>query len=191
VVATAHHQYWYEQATPPPFRQGDIVRDVTAAWLPADFSPERNPVVDTSIADWIVLEASCDLDQGRCAQVLLARVIEANAVNLKTNDAKSLNERLELIRRGGYVTRFMLAEHPHSKLPLSFVEFNTRVMLPHEYLKRVSAASGVLRLKSPFREQLGNWVGSCFSRVGPENETLIPAFTKLHDAHRLKALDDQ
>jgi hypothetical protein len=190
VESSTHHRHWYESTGSGPFRQGDIFRGATIAWLPDTFTPHSENELNLVTANWIALEASCDLDQRRCTQVLLAAVLDADLKNLKVGDEKAFQQRLEVMRRGGYVTRFLLSAEPDNKFPLSFVEFNTRALVPLSYLDKVVLGTPVLRLKSPIREQFGNWVGGCFSRVGPENEALIPPFVKsLHDAQRLKAED--
>lgn len=105
------------------------------------------------------------------------------------NDRKKA---LEVLRKGYWPSRFLLsacgAVNPVFELAL--VDYRNRALLPHAYLVR-NAQGPRLRLKSPFREQFGQWVGSCISRVGPENATLIPQFTeKLYPAHILNAVQD-
>lgn len=200
----AYYDHWYEVVDRPPFRQGDIVRNVVVFWLREDLSAPNPDAVSTQGAqidakwlrgDWILLDASCDLDQRVCPQVLVAPVEMATHQTLKAPDEKQFKQRLEVMRRGGYPTRFLLSDHPKLSPPLapSFVDFRHHLVLPIEYLER-NAGGAILRLKSPMRELFGNWVGACISRVGPETEASIPAFTPaLHDAQRLQAaaLEDE
>lgn len=178
-----HSSHWYERADGPKLRQGDIVRD-HSVWCVADEVPDDPEAPSTAHirGTWIVLDASCDVDQAKVKHVLVARVVEASKEMLGANNEKTLTERLECIRQGLYTTRFLLAEIP-GEFPLSFVEFRQHYVVP---LAHLVCVNNRIRLRSPFREQFGNWVGSCFSRVGPEDNTLIPRFKQLHDAHRLR-----
>jgi hypothetical protein len=64
-------------------------------------------------------------------------------------------------------------------------------MLPAAYLLR-HCHDGRLRLRHPFRESFGNWVGASISRVGPEDETLIPdTGVVIFAAHILKATESE
>lgn len=196
--ANPYWRHWYEVVQQPPFRQGDILRGIVALWLSDALQvPEQNVASTDPIqvsakwnkGDWIILDGSCDLDQRVCPQVLLARVEMATQQSLKAPDDKQFKQRLEVTRRGGYPTKFLLSDHPELTPPfaLSFVDFRNHVLMPLKYLEK-HAGGTILRLRAPIREQFGNWVGACVSRVGPEDVTLIPAFTSaLHDAHRLQA----
>lgn len=183
-------EHWYEMAS-PPFRQGDIFQELTVGWLPSNFSEQEEIEVELASGTWIVLEASCELDQGRCSHVLMARVFDANASHLKASKEKELNQRLEVLRRGDYPTKFLLSDFDKASFPLSFVEFSQRTFVPLPHLTNFTEQKEVIRMKSPFREKFGNWIGACFSRVGPEDHTLILPFVKgLHDEQRLKASDE-
>lgn len=187
--------YWYETVAQPPFRQGDILRSVVAFWLDSDVPIPSAAALGGAVAtnyrrgDWILLDASCDLDQRVVPQALLAPVEPATHQTLKAPDDKQFKQRLEVMRKGGYVTRFLLSDHPELTPPfqLSFVDIRHHVVMPLESLE-AQVVSPIIRLRSPIREQFGNWVGACFSRVGPENVALIPPFTaSLHDEQRLRA----
>jgi hypothetical protein len=186
--------HWYDAIRGPTLRQGDIFRQIAVYWLPEQLpgpGNESSAKLLFKTGDWIVLDASCDLEQKKCSNVLLAPVYEATRENLKCGTDKEWRERLEVVRRGLYQTRFLLAEWPRAQptLPYSFVDSTWHVLMPLTHLEAVEGQR--IRLRSPLREQFGNWVGTCFSRVGPENETQIPSFTKsLHDAHRLRATPD-
>ena len=185
-----HH--WYDRVSGGKLRQGDLFCDQTIYWLPEDLQLQtdghdgaQTAALHASRGCWIVLNPSCDLDQQRCSQVVVAQVLVASRENLRVKTDKELAQRLECLRRGHYPARFLLAAYDAS-LPLSFVDFVSSRTIPRRWLETVTETH--FRLKAPFREQFGNWVGSCFSRVGPEDHLLIPPFVdKLHDAHRLNA----
>ncbi len=146
-------------------------------------------------SDVIILDASCDVDhsdqrQPACEAVLMAAVTPANPETLRAT-GKEYDQRLETLRQGLLPSKFLLPEVDDETLPfpLSFVEYRERFLLPHSYLL---ANLGVRprHLKSPHRERFGNWVGQCVSRVGPEDQALIPRFTsQMHPAQVLRAID--
>ncbi len=98
---SSYWEHWYEVAEGTNLRQGDIFRSLVVYWLPDDLQTPGLPTEDALIpiaakwlqGDWIVLDASCDLDQKLCPQVLLAPVRPATAETLKTGtDDKQLTE---------------------------------------------------------------------------------------------------
>lgn len=183
-----HEEHWYEVVRGPALRQGDIFRDLTAYTLPPDVPNVPDDLAEATVnvpagwtrSTWIVLDASCDIavnppkTRPTCSNVLLARVIPVDdaVANLPAGERPTT---LEVIRRGYWPSRFLLSGFGAiaPAFPLSIVEWPHRVFMPHAYLVRNGDVDR-LRLKPPFREAFGQWVGSCVSRVGPENETLIP-----------------
>jgi hypothetical protein len=195
---------WYDLAAADTLRQGDILRSLRVFWFPQDlaYCESQQPTSaqlsrvtadaeTTKSDDWIILTASCDLEQGRVDQVLLARVIPATEETLGAPNEKEFLSRCEVIRRGLDPSKFLLApsEQVVPRFSLAVVLFRQQVLLPIKYV--LAQCSGArLRLRHPFREQLGNWAAACFSRVGPEDPTLIPRFRKdIHPAHILAAAD--
>lgn len=193
--------HWYDLADFENLRQGDILRELTVLWFPQGLTVDEEKVtakeeIDAKPSyrrdDWVVLTASCDMENNSNAQVLLARVFEPNLTNLKVQNEEEVKLTLEVIRRGQYPTRFLLPEFEKDnfRFPRSVVDFHVHVLMPIQYLIRV-AVSPRLRMKSPFREQFGNWVGACFSRVGPETVTQIPRIMpRVWPKQVLRATDD-
>lgn len=190
--------HWYELAGFADLRQGDILRGLTTLWFPKDLIVDEEAVAEGNDletrpaykkGDWIVFTASCDMENNSDCQVLLGRLIEANQANLKAQTEAQFSERLEVIRRGQYPTRFLLPEFSAAgfAFPRSVVDFHFHVLMPIQYLLRV-AASPRLRMQSPLRELFGNWVGACFSRVGVETKMQIPRVVeRLYDKQVLRA----
>lgn len=190
---------WYSEVDNATLRQGDIFRAVPAIQFPQDLVIDGvniNTPAEVLTEDWIVLDASCDVEhrEGRpavCQQVLLAAVREASreALRVKPDAEKEYKTRLEVLRRGLMAGKFMLPPHEgvQPPLPLSFVQYNARVLLPHAYL--VARCNGPrIRLRSPHRENFGAWVASCIGRVGVEDDAQIPSFTPaLHGGQALAA----
>lgn len=186
--------HWYEVVDEPPpereLRQGDILRDVTPAWLPDDLEidEEEDPDLETKVhfgapETRIVLTASCDLDARSFPHLLLAPIRTADKENVGPDlSDKYLERRLEALRRNLLPRQFMLSEFPDMDFPRSFVMWQDLVYLPRAYVLR--AVEGPrLRLRHPFRERFGAWVGQRMSDVGPENEAQIPKYPKNPQTH--------
>jgi hypothetical protein len=200
-VPDPHETHWYEQPDGADLRQGDIFLDLLVyraldPEVQAREGGEAALPVEELRGNWIILDASCDVEhaadrRAACQHVLLAQVVAANEVSLSAAGPQ-LNQRLEVIRRGMYGGRFLLSACSLFGIdfPMSYVEYRQHVLAPHFYLIRNIGARR-LRMRSPWREALGNWVGGCFSRVGPEDETNVPPFVRaLHDAQRLRAIEE-
>lgn len=199
-------KFWYEVITDDSIRQGDIVQNLVAIWLPDDLTA---PEVDTEAkalgttdllferSDWIVLSASCDVQPGRPARsqaVLLGRVLSCTSENLNNaRTEKDVRERIEILRRGFDPMRYLLAQHNEPPdFPLSFVVFRLQLTMPLAYIRRHFTGLR-LRLRSPHRERFGNWAGECLSRVGVEDSEQI-RFAKdigLYPAQILRAHPDE
>lgn len=208
-----HTAHWYEIAEGPRLRQGDILRALPLLYFDDELLRIAGGIADAAArgsaeglevpvkciaGDWILLDASCDIDQadGRTAglsQVLIARVVPAEPQFLQANGEKETRERREALRQGLAPSKFLLAECSaiDPAFPLSYVEYRQRFTVPHAYATAAAQRSGRrLRLKHPWREKFGNWVGSAISRVGPEDEALIPPFVqRLHQAQQLRAVE--
>jgi hypothetical protein len=190
-VTLGHREFWnewYEVVTDDKIRQGDIYRGLTVYWLPADlpvFDEEPPPTAlqdypaKSWTGDWIVMSASCDLERGpeQYPHVLVGRILPATGEFLGVDNEKELKRRLEVVRTGRDHAKFLVAEHPDARPPFerSIVQYKVHLTLPHQYL-RSARVHPRLRLKPPFREKFGNWVGANISRVGIAAEDEIPAY---------------
>ena len=207
----AHDEHWYDIVTADNLRQGDIIRALAIPYFDDEIvgmagdidaaskeGADAAPVpVQCARADWIVLDASCDVDHGDArrpavSHVLLVRVVSADLAGLSAKTEKELKERCEALRQGLVYSKFLLAACPRLEpnFPLSLVEYRQRSLLPHGYVLAGATRSGPrLRLRSPIRERFGNWAGAAISRVGPEEvATIDPFVPTLHDAQKLRAV---
>jgi hypothetical protein len=192
--AADHSAFWYDVVDDATLRQGDIFRGLTCCWPTPDISFEAAAAsskpkaeLDFKSADFAIMSASCDVDDGKVPYVLLGLVLEASPETLRIHQ-NELAKRLEVLRQGLVPSQFLLSasEGISPRFPLSIVQFRLQALMPRDYLKR-SCGSLRLRMRHPFREKFGNWVGDCFSRVGPENNTQIPQQTKIFADHVLRA----
>ena len=194
------HDFWYEIPNGPALRQGDILRQLVVIWLPQDLpvlepiGPEIPVRPEWREGDWIIMSASCDVDRPTgYPQVLLGRVLPAipGTFGLR-EEGTEFQKRLEVVRKGLDPSKFLLPRHPgvDPPFPLSVVQFRVHVTMPIDYLRRIPLERR-LRLRHPFRESFGNWVGANISRVGPETPMLIPGFgPKTWPADVLGAADE-
>lgn len=187
-------EHWYDVVTETSLRQGDIIQDIRSFWLAdrLDEDDTDTPPVEYRRGNWIIAQASCDLDTARSSQAIVLQVMEASREIFKLEGApeKEFKKRLEVLRKGLSPRAFLLPEQTEGPalLPISFVPWDFVITLPTKYIQQVVEDVPRLRLKHPFREQFGNWLGQRISAVGPENEGLIPAFYRqIHDEHVLRA----
>lgn len=196
--------HWYEPVEGnDTLRQGDIFRGLLVYTLPQDLpAPDTPPAPGSRIpvdvvwarGDWIIMSASCDVDRPADVypHVVLGRVLPPTRDVLGTKSDKEHNERIEVIKKGLEPGRFMLSECPSAAppFPQSVVQYRVHLTMPSSYLRR-NCAGQRLRLRSPFRESFGNWVGANISRVGPETHTLIPGNPAVQTwpIHTLRAAD--
>lgn len=190
---------WYEVVEGDSLRQGDIFQSLLAIWPSQAIEPPETPdsdeslkQVDVSRSNFIVTSASCDVDQKDYPYVLLSRLVTTEDAVTKQPNAKEKARALEVIRRGFAPSQFLLPSCKLGPVPLvaSVVLHKTHTLLPIAYLKK-SCTKPRLRLRHPFREKFGNWVGANFSRVGPEDAVGIPSLASIFAAQILETnLDD-
>ena len=198
-------EHWYELVVGVnTLRQGDLFRNLLVYSFPQDMQiPTALPAPGTRITgvevewghgDWIIMSASCDVERPENVYpyVVLGRVVPSTPDVLGTKSEKEHNERIEVIKKGLEPGRFMLAEClvAAPPFPQSLVQYRVHLTMPASYLRR-NCAGQRLRLRHPFRESFGNWVGANISRVGPETETLIPEIpgVRTWPIHTLRAAD--
>lgn len=199
-------EHWYEvvDGGDQSLRQGDIFRDLAVYWLPDDLpipeeEPGEEPTVQVNVArgNWIVLTASCDLHQERFSHALLAGVDAATAEGLNIPGGEDagqdeLDKYQEVVRAGLDPTKYMLPRYEGiaPPFPRSVAFIRTNVFLPLTYLKE-NCTEPRLRLRHPFREKFGNWVGQRFSAVGPEDYATIPRIRRVFPEHILREAQAQ
>lgn len=186
-------EHWYEVVQGETLRQGDIICDLPVFFLkddqdlPSEVSDGEVTVSGTfARGDWVIVTPSCDLDTGRSTQAILALCVPVTDENLKAQSRTDRDQKLQVVSQGLDPSRLLLPEHASEPLfPLSIVSNLRLGTLPPAAIKRFVGDRRRLRLRHPFRERLGNWCGQWISRVGPENETLMPRFAKVYPKHVL------
>ena len=187
---------WYE-LRPSGLRQGDIFRAMVGYILLPNVTISQPPddtvkdLLEHWRGDWIVLTPSCDAETGRLrSNILLAKILPATPEVLKVAGA-DFKRRLEVMRQGKLNGRRLLPAAPHADplFPLSVVECRLQGFAPRERLSEYDPGLR-LRLKSPMREQFGNFVGQGFSDVGLEKQLEMDPFAGIGYAEILEASSD-
>ncbi len=167
---------WYEVVQGPALLQGDILK---ACQVFLVTGPLTWPIptgtrlqVDARTVDVVVMSQSCDLENDKVEDVLLAQLAEwpevvRNEIGRGNEIVKSSKFRRLLI--DGVVPGLSLL-HKRSEQPAldwTVVEFRQLYTLPKAFLSQFAAASGPrLRLRSPYREHLAQAFACYFMRVG-------------------------
>lgn len=192
-----HH--WYEIIENDSLRQGDLFRDLVVPLLPDslelmnadEIRPETSIDLQWKKGTWILFSASCDLEAEHSVPfALLGLVVPLDDI-LGSGKTRNRRQRGEIVRRGLMPSKFRLVENPEASPAFadSVVDYRVHVTVPVPFLRRACIGPR-LRLKPPFREQFGSWVGWNISRVGIENEMQIERDTAgVSDARLLEMVE--
>jgi hypothetical protein len=175
---------WFEVAQGPELMQGDVLLQcpIYRVETAAAVDDEEVGFIE-ELQDVIVLTQSCDLENDKVSDVLVAYVhdyVQLAQETWDTNPAiKSTDFRKGLIQ-GTTPPYSLLPQYSGGpQLPWSLVDFHHVFSIPKVLAARVAEAAGPrLRLLSPYREHLAQAFARYIMRVG------LP-YT-LHDFQRLK-----
>ncbi|MGW3988608.1 hypothetical protein [Streptomyces sp. NPDC004830] len=173
---------WYEVVQGGSLEQGDILTgcSIIRPLVPESLasipdapgeSVEYEIELVSEVADVVILSQTCDLDNSKVDQVLVAKVISyVDLVEQETargNTAvRSKNFRKACVD-GNAPAQFLLHyREGDPSIPWSLVEFHHLHLLPKSYLQaHAQTFSGRLRLMSPYKEHLGQSLARYFMRV--------------------------
>lgn len=167
---------WYEITEGTVLYQGDLLKDCPVfvldgplAWpLPID----SNLDIGAKTLDLVVMTQSCDLENDKIEDVLLARVVHwQEVVRIEVqrgNEAVRSSKFRKLLVDGNVPGLSLLHKRDQPPaLPWSVVDFRKLFTLPIRFAKQFAASSGPrLRLCSPYREHLAQAFARYFMRVG-------------------------
>lgn len=166
---------WYEEVQESgTLRQGDILLDCPVYSInevPSSPASEFVPTVNLVTHHLLVLSQSCDLEQEKVEQVLLAQVTEWRKLVEESVDSnpfvRSTEFRKKLVE-GAIPGYFLLSKSEGSiSLPWSLVNFHKLFVLPKQYVSTLATArSPRLRIQSPYLEHLSQAFARYFMRVG-------------------------
>lgn len=167
---------WYQVVQDSTLFQGDILLRCPVFVMAAELSWPRPPGasidVDIKELDSIVMTQSCDLDNDKVEEVLLAQMVAwsqvvSSEVRKGNVYAQSRTFRKQLVEGNipGYSLLHKREEEP--SLSWSVVDFHRLFTLPKVFVNRFAADLGPrLRLCSPYREHLAQAFARYFMRVG-------------------------
>ena len=140
-----------------------------AAW---PLRPDDELDIDVTLADACILSQSCDLENAKLDQVILAQVIDWDEawpllVSQGNPAAKGKGFREKLVA-GNVPGLALLRKHDGSPtMGWAIVDFRRIFVLPKLAVGAVALANGErLRLVPPYREHLGQAFARYFMRVG-------------------------
>lgn len=167
---------WFEVIEGPIVLQGDVLFRCPI------FQPEKEihwpPTVDNQqgfrvrTLDLVVMTQSCDLENDKVQEVLLARLIAWPDVvrneAVKGNQAIKGSKFRKTLVEGGFPSLSLMHKREGSPgLEWSVVDFHWLYTLPKRFLSDFAASLGPrLRLRSPYREHLAQAFARYFMRVG-------------------------
>jgi hypothetical protein len=167
---------WYEITEGAVLQQGDLLKDcpvfvVNGPWrwpLPVNIDLE----IGAKTLDVVVMSQSCDLENDKVEDVLLAHIARWRDVVLteleRGNEVVRSSKFRKLLVDGSVPGLSLLHKHDEPPaLPWSVVDFRELFSLPIAFAKQFAASCGArLRLRSPYREHLAQAFARYFMRVG-------------------------
>jgi hypothetical protein len=166
---------WYEVVQGADLRQGDLLMDCPVFTLSVDAAyplpPGYEPVIQAESYDLVILTQSCDLDNDKVEEVLLAPFAawsETVRAGAERNPALRSREFRRGLIAGNIPGLSLLHKRDESpSLPWSVVSFHRLFTLSKAFLHQFAEARGPrLRLLPPYREHLAQALARYFMRVG-------------------------
>jgi hypothetical protein len=167
---------WFEVTDGPGLLQGDILLNCPVIRMATTPSWPITPNTDLSVqvqnANLVVMSQSCDLENAKVEEVLLAQLAAwpdlVKREVARGNEAMRGSRFRKLLIEGsipGYSLLHKREEPP--RLAWSVVDFHRLFTWPRAFVQRFAASIGSrLRLRSPYREHLAQAFARYFMRVG-------------------------
>ena len=167
---------WFEVVEGANLLQGDllpkcpvVIPNTELTWpLPA----EQNLKLRADLVDVVILTQSCDLENNKVTEVLLARVaswaeVVRDEVQKGNENVKSAKFRKQLVEGSVPGLSLLHKREQEPRLEWSVVSFHHLYTLPKTFLSAFAAGLHPrLRLSSPYREHLAQAFARYFMRVG-------------------------
>jgi hypothetical protein len=167
---------WYELTEGSSLLQGDLLKDCPVFAVTGSLSWPPGPAADFEIEakvfDLVVMTQSCDLENEKVEDVLLAQLVAWSDVvrtEVERGNDSVRSRKFRKLLVDGNVPGLSLLHRRDSRpaLPWSVVDFHRLFTLPKAFVTRFAARSGPrLRLRSPYREHLAQALARYFMRVG-------------------------
>ena len=157
---------WYEIVEGPMLEQGDLLTNLLAPRVVVDTNAPTGYRILVGRGNYIVLSQTCDLDNEKIPEVLLADVRTYQDVASDEQYARSTAFRKALIQ-GSDISYFLLHEFtgPPS-LEWALINFHYLRLVDAAYCKKHAVELGKrLRLVPPYKEHLAQSFSRYISRV--------------------------
>lgn len=163
---------WYETVAGSELAQGDIILNCPVPRVEHYRYPapdEFDVYLDSH--HLVVLSQSCDLENDKITEVLLAVVVDYRllATREATSNPAIRGSKWRKAAVNGDLPAYSVLPETHGPPPLdwSLIDFHHLFTLPKEYLQDFALACGDrLRLVPPYREHLAQAFARYFMRVG-------------------------
>lgn len=183
-VSESAGSYWYEVVSGPTLEQGDLLTDLVAPRAVEDQNAPGGFRIRVGRGNYIVLSQTCDLENDKLQEVLLADIREYQSATYSNDRARSRAFRDALIQ-GSDWAYFLLPEFESSpRLAWSIVNFHYLFLVDvAACVKRAEEMENRLRLVSPYKEHLAQSFGRYMMRIAlPET---AHAFSSVKPVSRL------
>lgn len=167
---------WYESITNDSLEQGDLVQGVRVIVPDIKILNGITKEAPAEIYDVAILTQSCDLSNKKTPWIHVTPVTPLHVMQSQFQEFNNLNN-LESIRMGYQHKYHMLADCDINKLAnkILILDFRNVFSLPYAYvMSMVQEGSERLRLRSPYKESLGQAYAKFYMRVGLPQD--IPRF---------------
>jgi len=169
-------QDWYELVSGELLLQGDILIDcpvfAVSGRLRWPLSADDVIEVEAKVFDLVVMTQSCDLENEKVNDILLAQLVSWTDVvqaEVERGNQRVRSRKFRKLLVDGNVPGLSLLHKRQSSpvLPWSVVDFHRLFTLPKAFVTQFAAdTGGRLRIRSPYREHLAQAFARYFMRVG-------------------------
>jgi hypothetical protein len=158
--------YWYEVVSGPKLEQGDILINIVAPRAVQDENAPGGYRIRVGRGDYVVLSQTCDLENDKLQEVLLADVRDYQSATYSTDRARSKAFRNALIQ-GSDWAYFLLPEFGgNPRFPWSIVNFHYLFLVDvGACIRQAEQLGNRLRLVPPYKEHLAQSFGRYMMRI--------------------------
>lgn len=156
---------WYQVVNGDALEQGDILTGIITPRAVIDTSGQG--LIRVGVGSYVVLSQTCDLENDKVQEVLLANVISYQQLAHEVGDIARSTKFREALIQGSDIAYFLLHEFlGPPTLEWSVVNFHQLRLADTIYCRRQAASLGPrLRMVPPYKENLAQCFGRYMMRV--------------------------
>lgn len=160
-------QQWYEITQGESLEQGDLLPGVRAPRVLIDSSADGGFRILVGTGDYVILSQTCDLENDKVREVLLASVLTYQEMAHEVGAAARSTAFREALIKGADFAYFLLHRFDGPpNLEWSVVNFHQLRLIDTEFCRNHARNLGLrLRLVSPYKENLAQSFGRYMMRV--------------------------